>query len=116
MHEVSIVQGMLEIAIDNCRKGGYKGIESIRVKVGKASGVLTDSMMFAFEALKTGTIAEKAVLTIDEVPVSGFCNDCKNDFTVQENYVITECPKCGSASLRIDTGRELNVYEMEVTE
>jgi hydrogenase nickel incorporation protein HypA/HybF len=116
MHEVSIVQGMLEIAIDNCKKGGYKGIESIKVKVGKASGVLIDSMMFAFEALRTGTIAEKAILTIDEIPVSGFCDACKCDFTVQENYLITECPKCGSSSLRIDTGKELNIYEMEVSE
>ena len=115
MHEVSIVQGMLEIAIDNCKKGGYKGIESIKVKIGKASGVLPDSMMFAFEALKTGTIAEKAILMIDEVPVSGFCDVCNENFTVEEAYVIS-CPKCGSLSFRLDTGRELNIYEMEVTE
>lgn len=113
MHEVSIAQGLLDIVIDNCTKQGYVGIESIRVKIGKASGVMPDSLLFAFEALKIGTIAEKAILTIDEIPVSGFCNSCKTNFTVEEAYVIS-CPKCGNMSISLESGRELNVYEMEV--
>ena len=115
MHEVSIAQGLLEIAIENCKKGGYKGIERIKVKIGKASGVLSDSLMFAFEAIKVDTIAEKAVLVIEEIPISGFCDGCKTRFTVDEAYV-TACPNCGSLNLKIETGRELNIDEMEVTE
>ena len=113
MHEVSIAQGVLEIAIDNCTKQGYKGIESIKVKVGKASGVVPDSLQFAFEALKAETIAGKAVLMITEIPVGGFCESCKRNFTVEESYVIS-CPLCGKTSFRLETGRELNVDEMEV--
>ena len=113
MHEVSIAQSLIEIAIDNCIKQGYKGIEVIRVKIGKASGVVSDSLLFAFEALKTGTIAEKAVLIVDEIPVSGFCDSCKMPFTVEEKYVLS-CPKCRGVSFRLDTGRELNIDEMEV--
>ena len=113
MHEVSIAQGLLDIAIDSCKKGGYKRIDSVRVKIGVASGVMPDSLLFAFEALKAGTIAEKAVLTIDEIPVSGACNVCKNEFSVNEAYVVN-CPECGAMDLRIDTGRELNIDEMEV--
>jgi hydrogenase nickel incorporation protein HypA/HybF len=113
MHEVSIAQGMLDLAIDSCQKQGYEGIESIRVKIGKASGVVPDSLLFAFEALKPGTIAEKAVLTIVEVPVSGFCDTCNKDFTVDEKYVIS-CPLCGGKSFRVETGRELNIDELEV--
>ena len=37
---------------------------------------MPDSLLFAFEAMKVGTIAEKAVLTIEEIPVSGHCNGC----------------------------------------
>jgi hydrogenase nickel incorporation protein HypA/HybF len=113
MHEVSIAQGLLEIAIENCQKQGYKGIESIRVKIGKASGIVPDSLLFAFEALKPGTIAEKAVLAIDEVPVSGFCKSCNQHFTVEESYIVA-CPLCGGASFNVETGRELNIDEMEV--
>jgi len=113
MHEVSIAQGLLDIAIEHCTRQGYEGIESIKVKIGKASGVMPDSLLFAFEAMKIGTIAEKASLTIDEIPVSGFCNSCNSNFTVEDAYVIS-CPNCGNMSLRIETGRELNVDEMEV--
>jgi hydrogenase nickel incorporation protein HypA/HybF len=113
MHEVGIAQSVLDIAIDNCKKQGYKGIETIKVKIGKAAGVMPDSLLFAFEAMKVGTIAEKAVLTIEEIPVSGHCNGCNTDFAVNDAYVIA-CPKCGHLSLRIDTGRELNIDEMEV--
>jgi hydrogenase nickel incorporation protein HypA/HybF len=113
MHEVSIAQGLLEIAIDNCTKQGYKGIELIKVKIGRASGVVPDSLLFAFEVLKVGTIAEKAVLTIEEIPVSGFCTKCNKNFTVAEAFIIS-CPLCGDTSFRVETGRELNVDEMEV--
>lgn len=113
MHEVSIAQGMLDLAIDYCEKNGHKVIDSITVKIGKAAGVVPDSLEFAFETLKTGTIAENAVLTIEEIPVSGVCNSCGKHFTVEETYVI-QCPLCGSMSFKVETGRELNIAEMEV--
>lgn len=114
MHEVSIAQGMLDIAIDNCKKQGYKSIDSIKVKIGAASGIVADSLLFAFEALKTGTIAEKASLTIEQIPVSGFCESCNRNFTVDEAYVLL-CPLCGSLSFKVESGRELNVDEIEVS-
>ncbi|NWF76874.1 MAG: hydrogenase maturation nickel metallochaperone HypA [Nitrospirae bacterium] len=113
MHEVSIAQGLLDIAIEHCKKGGYQRIESISVKIGKASGVVPDSLLFAFETLKIGTIAEKASLTINEIKVSGYCKNCECRFSVEEAYVL-ECQKCGSTQLVIETGRELNIDEMEV--
>jgi hydrogenase nickel incorporation protein HypA/HybF len=113
MHEVGIAQGLLDIVVENCKKQGYSGIESIKVKIGKAAGVVPDSLLFAFESAKMDTIAEKATLIIEEIPVSGFCNGCSSNFTVDDAYVIS-CPHCNSFSIRVDTGRELNVDEMEV--
>jgi len=113
MHEVSIAQGLLDIVTENCKKQGYKGVESIKVKIGKAAGIVPDALFFAFESMKGDTIAEKASLIIDEIPISGFCNGCNSNFTVDDAYVIC-CPKCNSLSIRVDTGRELNVDEMEV--
>jgi hydrogenase nickel incorporation protein HypA/HybF len=113
MHEVAIAQGLLDIVTENCKKQGYTGIESIKVKIGKASGVVPDALLFAFETMKADTIAAKASLIIDEIPVGGFCNSCNSNFTVNDSYVIS-CPNCNSFSIRVDTGRELNVDEMEV--
>ena len=114
MHEVGIAQGLLDLAVSSCRKQGYSGIEFITVKIGKASGVMPDALLFAFETMKEGTIAEKARLEINEIPVTGFCNNCKTDFTSNESFIQTICPRCESLDIRIDTGKELNIDEMEV--
>ncbi len=113
MHEVSIAQSLLKIAVDNCKKEGYKGIETIKVKIGRASGIMPDALSFAFDAVKIGTIAKNATLAIDQIPVTGFCEGCKSRFTVEEAYVIS-CPLCGDISIRIETGHELHIYEMDV--
>ncbi len=113
MHEVSIAQSLLKIAVENCEKEGYKGIEEIKVKIGRASGIMPEALSFAFDAVKIGTIAAKASLTIDEIPVTGFCESCKSSFTVEEAYIIS-CPQCGDISIRVETGHELHIYEMDV--
>lgn len=113
MHEVSIAQSLLEIAVENCKNTGSKRIEAIKVKVGRASGIMPDALLFAFDAVKIGTIADKAILNIEEVPVSGFCESCKKNFTVDEAFVVS-CPLCGNIALRIDTGHELHIEEMDV--
>jgi len=113
MHEVSIALGLLDLATEYCEKQGYKRIESIKVKIGRASGVLTESLLFAFDAAKIDTIAEKATLIVEEIPISGFCDSCKSNFTVEDAYVVS-CPSCGGTSLRVETGRELNIAEMDV--
>jgi len=74
---------------------------------------MPDALQFAFESMKIGTIAEKAALLIDEIPVSGFCEKCKSKFTVNDVYIVA-CPNCGHFPVRIESGRELNIDEMEV--
>jgi hydrogenase nickel incorporation protein HypA/HybF len=113
MHEVSIALSLLDIATEYCKREGYSGIESIKIRVGRASGVMPEALLFAFDAVKIGTIAEKANLMIDEIPVSGFCNSCNSEFSVQEAYILS-CPRCGDTLFRLETGRELDIQEMEV--
>lgn len=113
MHEASIALNVIEIAAKNCRKAGYGRIDSIKLRIGRASGIMPDALLFAFDALKIDTIAEKATVMIDEIPVGGLCGSCGKDFVTEEAYVLC-CPECGSASFKINTGRELEIVDMEV--
>ncbi|HBG91956.1 MAG: hypothetical protein A3J81_02485 [Nitrospirae bacterium RIFOXYB2_FULL_43_5] len=113
MHEASIALSVLEIAVDSCRKAGYNRIESIRLKIGRASGIMIDALLFAFNAVKADTIAAEASVIIDEIAVSGLCSSCDKDFVTEEKYVLC-CPECSSASFNIKTGRELEIIDMEV--
>jgi hydrogenase nickel incorporation protein HypA/HybF len=114
MHEVSIALNLLEIASEECRKSGYTRIDSINVRVGRSSGIMIDALSFAFDTVKHDSPAHEASLHIEEVPVSGLCRDCKNDFIVEEAYLM-ECPLCGGGSFSITGGRELDIIDMEVS-
>jgi len=114
MHELSIAQDIIDAISEQCRKSGYSRIESVNIRIGRASGIMSDALLFAFDAIKSESIAEGAVLHIDEVPVSGRCSECKRDFIVQEVYILS-CPHCGGSSFRIVAGREMDIIDMEVS-
>ena len=113
MHELSIALSLLELVDKKCREEGYQAIQSVRVKVGKASGVLPEAFSFALEVAKKDTIARDAKFMIDVVPLSGFCNGCGREFEMEETYVL-ECPKCASLSFKINKGYELEIVDMDV--
>ncbi len=114
MHEVSIALNVLDIITAQCRKEGYTRIDAVRIKIGRASGIMPDALSFAFDAIKGESIAEAAALEIVEVPVSGSCRDCNAVFTVEEEYILA-CPSCNSSSFMITAGRELDIIDMEVS-
>jgi hydrogenase nickel incorporation protein HypA/HybF len=112
MHEASIALSILEIAEENCKKAGYGRVTSVGVKVGRASGVLPGALLLAFDVVKTGTIAAEATLLIEDIPLGGSCRACGGDFTSEERYVLS-CPACGSLEFAINSGRELDIVEIE---
>jgi hydrogenase nickel incorporation protein HypA/HybF len=113
MHEVSIAESLLDIALRECTGKGFSEIRSITVRIGKASGIMPEALLFAFEAVRLDTAAHAATLTIEEVPVAGHCHVCETDFSVAEKYVFN-CPNCGGTSFTVFSGRELDIREMEV--
>jgi len=114
MHELSIAQNLLDIVSEQCLKKGFTEIESVNIRIGKASGIMPDALTFAFNAIKTDTIANKATLNVLEVPVTGVCSNCKLEFIVEEEYILS-CPLCESSSFVITSGRELDIIDMEVS-
>lgn len=113
MHEVSIALNLLDIIEKKCREEGYQKVESVRVRVGKASSVQPEAFSFAFEVVKKDTLAQNARFLIDLIPLGGTCSACGNRFETEEVYIL-ECPSCGSSSFQITQGYELEIVEMEV--
>ncbi|TAN43269.1 MAG: hydrogenase maturation nickel metallochaperone HypA, partial [Nitrospirae bacterium] len=81
---------------------------------GRASGIMPDALLFAFDAIKPDSIAAAAALEIEEVPLTGRCNSCDRTFISEEEYVLS-CPHCGGSSFVITAGRELDILDMEVS-
>ncbi len=114
MHEATIVQGILDIALNECLKNGFKRINSITIEVGRLHAINTDSLLFAFDAMKGNTEAVDAELRIIERDITIFCKSCNSQFTIQE-FPVFRCPSCGMKDFEITGGSELNILELEVS-
>jgi hydrogenase nickel incorporation protein HypA/HybF len=112
VHELSIALSVLDIVRTAAAEAGLSRVDVVRLRVGKASGVLPDALRFAFECSQAGTPAEGATLEIEEVPIGGRCDTCNREFTSPEPYVLA-CPLCGGASFRLTAGDELAVLDLE---
>ncbi len=114
MHELSIAQNILEIASAACGKSGHRRVDSVHIRIGRASGIMPDALLFAFEAIRGEFTFPDATLQIEEVPVSGQCRTCKQDFLVVEEYILS-CPVCGGNDFSVTGGREMDVVDIEVS-
>jgi hydrogenase nickel incorporation protein HypA/HybF len=113
MHELSLMEQVLEIAVNTARQDGAEHIHSITLRVGKLSGVVAEALEFAFEALSADTIAEGGCLRIEAVPVICYCEACKSEF--EPESIFYKCPACQQPSSSIVQGREFNVTAVEVS-
>ena len=112
MHELSLMQSALEIAMDHAGQAGAQRIVSITLRIGAMSGVVAEALEFAFDVLKADTIADQARLEIQTVPIMCRCPRCDLDFEAAD--IVFVCPTCGSRSADVRSGREMELASMEV--
>jgi len=116
MHEASIALSIIDIVQAKCMEEGCSSVGSIRLRIGRAAGILPEALVFAFDASKDTTVAKNAKLVIETVPVGGRCRDCRKEFEAPETaQYILSCPYCGSTSYEITRGREMEILDMETT-
>lgn len=89
-------------------------VERVNLKVGKLAAVVPSSLRFCFEVAAKGTPLEGASLAIEEVPVAARCNDCDREWTIEGPAF--SCPGCKSGSIRMLSGRELDIVSIEVAQ
>jgi hydrogenase nickel incorporation protein HypA/HybF len=111
MHEVSIVEGLIEILLDVARENGLSKVTRITLRIGEMRQIVPDALYFAFEAVGKGTIAEGAEIVINSVPTCARCSDCSNEFSVEEYCFF--CPSCSSRNVSVIKGKELFVDSIE---
>jgi hydrogenase nickel incorporation protein HypA/HybF len=116
MHEASIAVSILDIVVGLCQREGYPAIESVRIRVGKGSNILPEALCFAFSAARKETIAADARLVIEEVGITAICLDCGKETELEDSYSLLACAACSSYSLRILSGYEMEIVDMEVAE
>ena len=111
MHEVSICQHLLTLLSQEAKQHGVSKIIRLRLEIGRLSCLDPDALCFAFDAMAPGTIAEAAMLQIDQPPVRATCGDCGAAVELDERF--DPCPSCGGTRLELQGGDEMRLLEME---
>ena len=112
MHELSLTENILEIVRDNISSNGGGKLKSVRVRIGELAGVVPESLDLCFTALTKGTDMEDAKLEIEHTGIVAHCRQCGVDSKV--DGLTFKCPACGSGDIKVISGNELQVVEIEV--
>lgn len=112
MHEMALMESVLEIVEEEARRAGATRVTAIRLDIGALAQVDGEAMRFCFEAVTAGTIAAAARLDIVAVPGQGWCLDCAETVALAERFGA--CPNCGRHRVQMTAGDEMRVAELEV--
>ena len=90
------------------------GITHLLLKIGKLSGIVTDSLIFAFDAVKLEhDLLTDARVEIEEIPALCKCGDCNASFEIDSMYVPA-CSNCNSLNITYISGDEQHIENVEL--
>ena len=112
MHEYSITESLLKLALEKAEEAGAVKISRINLVIGDMSGVVTECVQFYFDFMSKETIAKDARLDFKKVPITVRCRKCHNIFTPQDSD--WSCPECHENSIDVVSGRECHMESIEV--
>ena len=107
------MQSTLALAEEQARAAGAARIHEVRLRVGQLSGVVPDALQFAFETLRSDTLAAEARLIIEPVSAACWCAACQREFDAPD--LINDCPECHQPSNELRRGRELALASLEIS-
>jgi hydrogenase nickel incorporation protein HypA/HybF len=114
MHELSIAQNIVDIVGQYVPTAQIPSVRLIRIRIGPLAGIVADSLDFCFGAIVGGTPLSASKLDIEQTPLESNCNHCAKRFAVEGAAFY--CPGCGSTDIKVVSGTELQVVEIELAD
>ncbi len=112
MHELSLLEGMVQGLQAEARREGFTRVHQVRLEVGQLSGAEPEALRFAFGPATEGTLAEGADLVILLVPGTGLCRACGAEVEIEARF--DPCPACGEGFVDVTGGTELRIKDLDV--
>jgi hydrogenase nickel incorporation protein HypA/HybF len=112
MHELSIMEGVLNMVRENAVESDIGKVNKLKLIIGKMTMLLPDSLQFCFQVLSQDELFSNAVLEIEEKDIVISCNECQQQYILEDGYSFL-CPGCGASQVEFISGREmyLDYYE-----
>lgn len=112
MHELSIALAIVDIAEEEAERRGGR-VAAVHLKLGRLSGVVEEALRSAYEMAREGTSLAESKLVIEAVPLVVHCSACDADGMPRSMLTLC-CPTCGKPAEQVISGRELEVYALEI--
>ena len=109
MHELSVTQSVLDIALKNA---GARKIKQINLVIGQFSSIVDDSVQFYWDIISKDTSAEGSLLHFERIPCEMTCQNCGHVFRPTDDTF--DCPSCSSPFVKITKGEEFQVDSIDV--
>lgn len=113
MHELSIALSIIDVAAEEARRQGAGKVHAVHLRLGPLSGVVREALIGAFELAREGTPLDQASLAIEDIPVRGYCPRCDAEVDVVSIQEIC-CNDCGTPIAQLVSGREMEVFALEI--
>ncbi|MBI3585931.1 MAG: hydrogenase maturation nickel metallochaperone HypA [Ignavibacteriales bacterium] len=112
MHELSIAQNIVEIIRKQVPEKELPDVSLVRLQIGDLAGIVCDSLEFCYGVITTNTVLQNSKLEIDRIPARVFCRTCQTVSSTEPSFLV--CPACGSGNVKLESGTELQVSEIEL--
>ena len=113
MHEGSLAQSALNLAVETARDNGAARVKAISLTIGALAQVDPESLKFWLEVLAEGTPAAGAEIRLTEVRGEAACSKCGATYPVEPPSWSLICPRCSEGG-ELKSGRELGVTSIEI--
>lgn len=111
MHELSITESILEIALRHMREAGASRVTDLYLVIGELSTVVDESVQFYWDIITVDTPAAGSRLHFRRVAAEMTCLNCGRKFGPRDALA---CPACDGIDIRIDAGEEFFLESIEV--
>lgn len=110
MHELSIVQHFVDLAVKYAKEAGETDVAFVTLEVGEMTGVVPRYVQMYYPDVTRKTLLENSELRIEFVKAEAFCKDCGETYHYPPEGAC--CPQCGSAKREIIAGNKLILKEL----
>lgn len=114
MHELSVTENILEIALRHGKEYNAQKITDIFLVIGDLSSIIDESIEFYWNIIADNTIAKDAHLHFQRVHAKFKCLSCTTEYQLTDSEIV--CPKCNSRNVQVIAGIEFYLEAIEIDE
>lgn len=112
MHELTVVQGIMEVLERRRRERGFRKIRGVELVCGPYNCLAEDSLQFWFDVLSSTESTRGARLHVERLRTIFRCSHCRQEW--DEHPEIQACPDCRAVVHKIVPDNDIFIRQLEV--